>query len=404
MERSEHSPDWWLLFTAVAMLCVGIFIVFDASYARAALASATGNDAYYYLKRQGLWAALSIVALLVGMRVRYWRLRAWWLAITLLGAVLVTVVLIPGIGIEANGSRRWLGFGFLRLQPSELAKIAVVIFIAAFASARKSRLKQFLTGLAPILGVMGLIGALVAKEDLGTAVSLMATGLLMTYLAGARKRHLAFLCLVCGLAFTGFVLHKEYRIQRVVAFTDPWEYYDGAGYQPAHSLVALGSGGLTGQGIARGRQKFLYLPAEHTDYIFATVGEEMGLAGTLLLLLAFAFLIGRGLSIAHRTRDRFGSLLAAGLTCMLGVQAVMNVAVVTSSIPATGVPLPFISYGGSSLVFTMLAIGLILNVSQYPDAAETGRSRSLADATDRDGAARGAPARPAGPRRRSVGT
>jgi cell division protein FtsW len=403
MQKSEHSPDWWLLFAAVAMLCVGIFIVFDASYARAALASATGNDAFFYLKRQLMWGVLSVVALLLGMRIRYWRLRPWWLPILVVATVLVTAVLVPGIGIEVNGSRRWLGYGPLRLQPSELAKLALVIFIASYASVRKTRLRHFFYGLAPILAVMGLIGVLVAKEDLGTAVSTMVTGLIMTYVGGARKRHLALLCVVCAFAFCAFVFHKEYRKQRVVAFMSPWDYYDGAGYQPAHSLVALGSGGLTGQGIARGRQKFLYLPAEHTDYIFATIGEEMGLIGSLLLLVGFAFLIGRGLSIAHRTKDRFGSLLAVGLTSMMAVQAIMNIAVVTSSVPATGVPLPFISYGGSSLIFTMLAVGLILNVSQYPDAAETGRSRSAPDVPEREQRTHVSATRIARPRRRSAG-
>jgi cell division protein FtsW len=403
MQKSEHSPDWWLLFAAVAMLCVGIFIVFDASYARAALASATGNDAFFYLKRQLLWGVLSIMALLLGMRIRYWRLRAWWLPILVMATVLVTVVLVPGIGIEVNGSRRWLGYGPLRLQPSELAKLALVIYIASYASVRKTRLRNFFYGLAPILAVMGLIGVLVAKEDLGTAVSTMLTGLIMTYVGGARKRHLGILCLLCAVAFSAFVFHKEYRKQRVVAFMSPWDYYNGAGYQPAHSLVALGSGGLTGQGIARGRQKYLYLPAEHTDYIFATIGEEMGLIGSLLLLVGFAFLIGRGLSIAHRTKDRFGSLLAVGLTSMMAVQAIMNIAVVTSSVPATGVPLPFISYGGSSLIFTMLAVGLILNVSQYPEAAETGRTRSAPDVPEREQRTRVSATRLARPRRRSAG-
>jgi cell division protein FtsW len=181
------------------------------------------------------------------------------------------------------------------------------------------------------------------------------------------------------VAFFAFVSHKEYRLQRVQAFVDPWQYYDGAGYQPAQSLIALGSGGITGKGIARGNQKFLYLPAEHTDYIFATVGEEMGLVGSVALLAGLCFLVIRGLTVAHRTNDRFGSMLAAGSSCMIAVQALMNVAVVTSSMPATGVPLPFISYGGSALIFTMLSVGIVLSVSQYPNGRRVGEQKRESD-------------------------
>jgi cell division protein FtsW len=355
--------------------------VFDASYPRAGQAASTGQDMLFYLKRQALWAGLALGALAVGMRLSYWRMRPWWLALTVVSAVLLIIVLIPGIGIQVNGARRWLGAGQARFQPSELAKIALVIFLANYGATRRAAIKDPVHGLGPALGVMGLLGALVAHEDLGTAVSMLFTGLLMIHMAGARKRHLAVLALAGALFFGVFVLHKQYRRERITAFVNPFsdKSYHGAGYQPTHSLIALGSGGWSGSGIGLGRQKFLYLPAEHTDYIFATIGEEMGLLGTLGVLAAFILLVIRGLTIAHRTRDRFGSLLAAGLTCMLGVQALMNIAVVTSSVPATGVPLPFISYGGSSLLFATLAVGMILNVSQFPTALaaeETKRERT----------------------------
>jgi cell division protein FtsW len=370
MPKRETPPDWWLFTTCLGLLFLGVFIVFDASYPRAGQAASTGQDMLFYLKRQALWAALALGALGLGMRLPYWRLRNWWMALTLLAAFLLVVVLIPGIGIQVNGARRWLGFGQARFQPSELAKMALVIFLANYGARRRSAIKDPVHGLGPALGVMAVLGALVAHEDLGTAVSMVFTGLLMVYMSGARKRHLAGLVLAGALCFGVFVLHKQYRRERVTAFVNPFSQkaYHGAGYQPAHSLIALGSGGWGGSGIGLGRQKFLYLPAEHTDYIFATIGEEMGLVGTIGVLAAFVLLVVRGLTIAHRTRDRFGSLLAGGLTCMIGVQALMNVAVVTSSVPATGVPLPFISYGGSSLLFATLAVGMILNVSQFPTA------------------------------------
>jgi cell division protein FtsW len=370
--NTRNNPDWWLLVVAVALLFLGVFIVFDSSYARAAQSSITGQDSFFYLKRQALWAGLALVAFAMAMRVRYWRLERWWAPILVFAVITLVLVLIPGVGIAANGSRRWLGFAIFRFQPSEFAKLAVVIFIAAYAARRKADVRHPVFGLLPMIAVTTFLGVLVAVEDLGTAASLVFTGLVMIYMAGARKRHLAAFCLVAAIGFIIFVSHKEYRMQRVLAFKDPWAYYDGAGYQPAHALIALGSGGLTGRGIARGNQKFLYLPAEHTDYIFATVGEEMGLLGSVGLLAVFGFLVLRGLTVAHRTRDRFGSMLAAGLTSMLAIQALMNVAVVTSSIPATGVPLPFISYGGSSLIFTMLAVGLIQSVAQYPQGKNAG--------------------------------
>ncbi len=377
MSRRETSPDWWLLTTALALLFLGVFVVFDASYPRAGQAASTGQDMFFYLKRQSMWAVLALLAMGAGMRINYWRLRPWWLLLTTVAAVLLVVVLVPGVGIKVNGSRRWLGAGGFTVQPSEFAKITLVIFLAAYGAARKGAIKDLVHGLGPALAILVFLGGLVAIEDLGTAVSMVLTGVVIIHLSGAKKRHLALLGLVGSLFFCAFVLHKEYRRDRITAFVNPFaeKAYNGPGYQPAHSLIALGSGGWGGNGIGLGRQKFLYLPAEHTDYIFATVGEEMGLLGTVAILAAFALLVIRGLTIAHRTRDRFGSLLAAGLTTMIAVQALMNIAVVTSSVPATGVPLPFISYGGSSLLFVMLAIGLILNVSRHPTAVAVEESK-----------------------------
>jgi cell division protein FtsW len=361
MEKREAGPDRWLLLTAVSLVFLGVFVVFDASYARAGQSTGTGNNPFFYLNRQALWAALSLGALWLGMCFPYQHYRrvAHWG----LGLSLFLLVAVLFVGISVNGSKRWLGFGLLRFQPSELAKIAVVIALAAYSDAFRTRIRE-LKGFVLPVGVLLVVGALVAKEDLGTAISLVLTGLIVLYLGGARPAHMGALLAGAVAVGVGFVMIEPYRLDRVRAWLDPWGHYNGPGYQPVHGLLALGSGGFFGKGIALGTQKFLYLPAEHTDYIFATIGEEFGLIGSAALLAAFFLLVVRGLTVAHRTQDWFGSLLAAGLTAMLGVQAVLNVAVVTSSIPATGVPLPFISYGGSSLVFTTLAAGIILNVSQ----------------------------------------
>jgi cell division protein FtsW len=272
------------------------------------------------------------------------------------------------VGIRVNGAKRWLGFGLLRFQPSELAKLAVVVALATYSDCFRGRIRHFARGFMPPVLLLFAVGGLIAKEDLGTAISLVLTGLMVLYLAGARPSHM--IGLVGGAAGVAglFVMVQPYRLDRVRAWLDPWRHYNGPGYQPVHGLLALGSGGIFGDGIAGGKEKFLYLPAEHTDYIFATIGEEFGLIGGAALLVTFLILVVRGLTVAHRSRDWFGSLLAAGLTSMLGIQALLNVAVVTSTIPATGVPLPFISYGGSSLVFTTIAVGIILNVSQQRNA------------------------------------
>lgn len=369
MGKEETGPDRWLLLTTISLIMVGVLIVFDASYARSALSAGTNHNPFFYLIQQGKWAGLSLVTLLAAMQFPYERLRAWSGKLLAISGFLVFAVLI--IGIEVNGSRRWLGFGPIRFQPSELAKIALVIGIAAYSDWCRQKIRHP-RWFAPPVAAMLVIGGLVAKEDLGTAISLVVTCFAMLFLAGARPAHMGALVGLGLLAGLLLIAVEPYRMERIRAWFDPWGQYDGSGYQPVHGLVALGSGGVFGQGIARGTQKFLYLPAEHTDYIFATIGEELGLIGCVGLLLAFGMLVLRGLTVAHRARDWFGSLLASGLTLMLAVQAMLNVAVVTGTVPATGVPLPFISYGGSSLLFTTLAVGIILNISQNRQAqAET---------------------------------
>lgn len=371
--RSREPVDHRLLFVTVFLLLVGLAIVLDASFARAMQSRATGGDPYFFFKRQAVWAAVALGVLVASMKVPYWTLKRLAVPGIVICAALLVIVLVPGIGLERNGSRRWLGLGMLNFQPSEFAKIGLVLFLARFSEVWRGNIQHFWKGfLPPVIAVLG-IGALVAKEDLGTAITVVGTGLLLVYMMGARRRHLAGLVLAALGMGAGYILLEPYRLERIYAWLDlliqPLHPHQGNAYQPSQGLIALGSGGWTGVGFGHGGMaKHLYLPAEHTDYIFATVGEELGLVGCMGLVVLFGYLVVRGLTVAHRTRDWFGCLVAAGLTSMIGIQALVNISVVSGLVPCTGVPLPFISYGGSSLLFTTLALGIVLNISQYPQA------------------------------------
>ena len=367
--RPREGFDRGLLIVTIVLLLLGVVAVLDASFARDLHSKGTGYDAFFSFKRQALWSVGALVTLAVGMKFPLERLRRFWVIGMVASAVLLVLVMVPGVGIEVNGSRRWLGFGFIRFQPSEFAKIALVIFLARYSELWRGRIMHLTKGFIPPVLAVVCIGGLIAKEDLGTAITVIGTGLLLIFMMGARPQHALGLT---GLALLGGVLLvvvEPYRMERIHGWLDllanPLKIHPDRAYQPWQGLLALGSGGLFGRGIGLGTAKHMYLPAEHTDYIFATIAEEFGLLfGCLPLLALFAFLVIRGLTVAHRSTDWYGSLVAAGLTCIVGLQAVLNIAVVAGIVPCTGVPLPFISYGGSSLVFTTLAIGMVLNVSR----------------------------------------
>ncbi|HEY3282735.1 MAG TPA: putative lipid II flippase FtsW [Armatimonadota bacterium] len=369
VNRKRSAPDYALILIVICLVCLGLFMVFDASYAKAGQMKYTGNDIYFYLKRQSLWALLGVGALCFGMSTPYWKLRRWAVPAVAASLVLLAIVLIPGVGVAFSGGRRWLGRSPLLVQPSEFAKLAIILYLAHVGAMRGPKIRHLQRGLAPRLVILGLVAALIAVEpDLGTALVLAATGYALLLAAGARVDHLAVVCVcLAGLAWLA-VLHKDYRAHRIEAYFDPWGHYGGAGYQVSHSLLAIGSGGWLGAGPGKGLQKFYYLPAEKTDFIFSTVGEEFGLLGGVIMVALFLLFVYRGYCIAHRTRDPFGALLAVGISSMIGIQAALNIAVTTNTVPATGVPLPFISFGGSSLFITLFAVGVLLNVSRYPNA------------------------------------
>jgi cell division protein FtsW len=359
---ARSRPDVALLIVTGLLLGIGIVMVFSAS---SAIAYTQFHDATYYLKRELLWAALGIAALVLGMRLDYTKLRpaaGWLFALSL---ALLAFVLVPRFGLIEGGARRWLGFGPLTFEPSELAKLALVLFLANVFSRRAEGAASFVRAGFPAFAAAGACFALVMRQpDLGTASLYLLTAFVMLFAAGAPLLQLALEAAIALPAVVAFIYSSTYRRDRFLAFLNPWKDPQGTGYHIIQSLYALGSGGLMGLGLGQSRQKFGYLPAQHTDFIFSIIGEELGFVGTAALVLLFLVFAYRGIRIALRAQDRFGFYLAIGVTTSIALQAAINVAVVTASWPVTGVPLPFISYGGTSLVITLFSVGLLASVSR----------------------------------------
>jgi cell division protein FtsW len=360
------QADKWLFAATSGLALFGVVMVYSAS---AVIAVQEGHNQFYYVIKQGLWTLIGFAVMLAAMQFDYERLRRWWIVYPLL---LFTVFLLVSVFAFApvNGARRWIKFHGFSAQPSELAKISLAIFLAYFLERRAGEEQSFWRTALPALLAVGLLAALVAKEpDLGTALMLVIICFLICYTAGVRFRHLAVGALP-GLIYAGkMMIFTPFRWRRMAAFVDPWADQQGAGYQAVQSLIAVGSGGLHGLGFAQGKQKMLFLPFAHSDFIFAVIGEELGLIGALIVVFVFGIFLWRGLRAALKASDRFGMLLGLGIVVGIVAQALLNMSVVLAMVPTKGIPLPFISYGGSSLVPTLAAVGILLNISQYASGA-----------------------------------
>jgi cell division protein FtsW len=359
-----EPPDVYLLGVAVALVAIGVLLVFDASYAKSGDLRVYGYDTWYFAKRQLAYAGIGLVCMFIASVVPVEFLRKLSIAGLVISFGLLIAVLVPGIGHKINGARSWFKVGPVSFQPSELAKLVLVLYMArALGRPRifsKHAEKRWTGALWAAAGIIGLV---VAEKDLGTAVVLSSIVFVMFAAAGAKKRWLVpaaagGLAVVCLLMCT--VPHCKPRVE---AYKAPWGNRYGTGYQIVHSLIGFGTGGITGVGLCEGRVKS-YIPAASTDYIYATVAEETGLAGSLVLLAMFAAFALRGFSVARRCSSLYPSLVATGIASAVSMQAIVNVAVATNSIPATGLPLPFISYGGSSMVIALTGVGLLLSVSR----------------------------------------
>jgi cell division protein FtsW len=355
--------DLPLFIATLLVLAIGLVMVYSAS---AVLALNQHGDSWFFVKRQMIFAALGIVTMLGLQRLDYMILRRWAKPLLLICFIMLVAVLIPGIGVVRGGARSWLGIGSLGIQPSEFMKMGLIVFLASYLSSRTEQLRNFFKGLLPPLSLIGLaFGLIMLQPDLGTGAVLLGATIMMLFAAGMHWRHIFGLSLFGAAGLVGLILAAPYRLQRITAFLDPWQDPLGAGYQAIQSLYAIAPGGLFGLGLGMSRQKFSYLPEPQTDFIFAIIAEELGFLGASLVIVLFAIIIWRGMRIAISAPDSFSALLATGIVGMIAVQVMINIGVVIGMMPVTGITLPLISYGGSSLTLMLTALGVLLNISRY---------------------------------------
>ena len=348
------------LLLTLLLVAIGVIMMFSASYARAFYKEGSST---YYFARQGGFALAGIVVMWIVSRINY----QWWRvgSVPIMAAAVVLLILVPVIGKEENGATRWIRLFGIGFQPSELAKLAVVLCFAAMISFYRDRMQTFRYGVLPFAGILVVIaGLLYLEPHLSATLIILATGAVMMFLGGTKLRWFGLGAALVALVMVVYLTTQGYASDRITAWRDPFSDQSDKGYQILQSLYAIGSGGMMGLGLGRSRQKYLYLPEEHNDYLFPIVCEELGFVGAVLVLLLFALLIFRGYWIAIHARDRFGSLVAAGITTLLLLQVFLNIGVVTNLLPATGISLPFFSYGGTALLVQLTEMGIILNISR----------------------------------------
>jgi len=360
--QQKLQVDKWLFSATVGLALFGVVMVYSAS---AMIAVQENHSQFHYVLKQGIWTLIGFGAMFVTMRFDYQRLNRGWI---IYGLLLLTIVLLLAVFAfpPVNGARRWIKLSGFSAQPSEVAKLSLAMFVAYVIERRSGDESSFWKTFLPCMFALMILAGLVAKEpDLGTALMLAIIAFAMCFAGGVRPKYLA-LATVPGLLFVGkMLIFTPFRMRRLVAFINPWADAQGTGYQVVQSLIAVGSGGQHGLGFAQGRQKLLFLPFAHSDFIFAVIGEELGLIGALIVIFVFAVFLWRGMRAALRAPDRFGMLLGIGIVVGIVAQALLNMSVVLALLPTKGIPLPFISYGGSSLVPTLAGVGILLNISQF---------------------------------------
>ena len=349
----------------IILLNVGLVMIYSASgiYALEEL-----GDKTYFLKRHVLYLFLGFIATVGVMCVDYRDLKKYSKPLLIAGIMLLILVLIPHIGTETYGARRWFRIGPFSFQPSELMKIIIIVYMADYLSRKQNKLNSFLDGFLPPMVILGLVSLLiVVQPDLGNTLLIASIVFVMLFTAGAKIKHLISVLFLTLPALIYLVVKVPYRMRRIIAFINPWEDSLGVGFQLSQSQIALGSGGFFGVGLGKSMQKLFYLPAAHTDFILSIIGEELGLVGTLSIVVLFMAFIWQGARIVKRTNNPFGYFMGVGIVAMLGFQAVVNIGVSIGAFPTKGLPLPFISYGGSALIFNMISVGLLFNISRIEE-------------------------------------
>jgi cell division protein FtsW len=356
------APDKWLFAATTGLALFGVVMVYSAS---AVIAARDNGNQFHYVIKQGVWVAIGFGVMLLMMQFNYQQLKNRRIVYGLLFICTTTLMGVFAFS-PINGAHRWLKFPGFSLQPSEMSKLALIIFLAYFLEKRAGEEGDFWRTFLPCGIVTAWLAALVVIEpDFGTAMMLVLIFAVVVFTAGARVMHLAMAAAPALVVAAGLLIFVPWRLKRLVTFLDPWADQQGAGFQVVQSLIAIGSGGSNGLGFAQGKQKMLFLPFAHSDFIFAVIGEELGLVGAVAVVAMFALFLWRGLRTALLAPDRFGMLLSMGIVAGVVAQALFNISVVLSLVPTKGIPLPFISYGGSSLVPTLAAVGILLNVSQH---------------------------------------
>jgi cell division protein FtsW len=355
------AQDAQLLFPVLFLVGIGIVMVYSAS---SAIAMKKFGSDYYFLKKQAVFAVIGICALVACRHIPYTVYRPLAYPLLALSILLLAAVLLSPFGVTAGGSSRWLRLGPIRFQPSEFARLALIVYLAYSMERKADRIGEFSIGFLPHVVVLGILSVLVLKQpDFGSAAILAFLTWLMMFVGGVKLTYLLSSCVLGVVAGAYVITHAGYRARRLMSFLDPWQYSSDAGYQIVHSLMAFGSGGWWGAGIGNGVQKLFYLPEPHTDFIFSVIGEELGVAGVLLIILLYLLIVWKGIRIARHAPDLFGCFLAVGLTAALALQICINMGVTLGLLPTKGLTLPFLSYGGTSLVLNMATVGILMNIA-----------------------------------------
>ncbi|MGO1369342.1 MAG: putative lipid II flippase FtsW [Senegalia sp. (in: firmicutes)] len=359
---TKKASDFTLMISTIILVFIGIIMVFSSSYPDAYYKM---NNPYYFLKKQLIFAVLGLFVMIFFMNFKYNRL-AKLSKLIFLGAIILDALLFTPLGVESGGATRWVRIFGNTIMPSDAIKFAAIVLMATFLAKKKDGIRNFWNGLLPALIIIGFSAALIIiQPDLSTSATLAVTLVAMLFIAGAKMSHLMGIGAI-GIAGLGFAIAGEsYRLKRMMVFMDPFKDPTGAGWQVVQSLYALGSGGLFGVGLGKSKQKFFYLSEPYNDFIFSIIGEELGFVGSVIVIILFLIIIWRGIKIALTAKDLFGCYLASGITALIAIQALIHIGVVTSSLPPTGIPLPFVSAGGTSLVMFMASVGILLNISRH---------------------------------------